>query len=154
MNAVEKVAVAYDADFYEWLRHQTHLLKERRLAELDLEHLTEEIEDLGNELLASVQSWAAQILAHLVCLKLSPASDPKAHWEDEVATFRLSLTGRLENSPSLERKLSGSYDKMWLKARRLAQVKLRRDGVTQLPAECPFTLAQVLDPDFFPEPDR
>jgi len=38
----------YDADFVVWTAHMAELLRAGRLDELDIEHLAEEIEDLGS----------------------------------------------------------------------------------------------------------
>lgn len=150
MNAVEKV-VAYDTDFYDWVTCQARLMKARRFAELDLAHLIEEIEDLGNEQLFKVQSWTVQIQAHLACLRWCPNSEPRSHWQDEIRTWRINTQLRLQSSPSLRRKLAEGYDKLWKHARGVALGKLARDGITRLPEACPFTLEQVLEPDYFPE---
>ena len=150
MNAVDKLAsVDYDRDFYHWLCHQQDLLRQRRFEEIDLANLIEEIEDLGSELLHAVQSWTTQILVHLTCLTFALSSEPKRHWANEIRTFRGSLHARLESSPSLRNKLAQSYDKLWRRARRDASAKLRADGVLSLPEQCPFTLEQVLDEDYF-----
>jgi hypothetical protein len=37
-----------DTDFYEWTAQSAELLRQHRLQDLDLEHLAEEIEALGN----------------------------------------------------------------------------------------------------------
>ena len=37
----------YEEDFYVWAERQTELLRARRFDELDLEHLTEEVDDLS-----------------------------------------------------------------------------------------------------------
>lgn len=151
MNAVENMAVGYDADFHDWVAHQARLLREGRLDEVDRDHLAEEVEDLGRELLFAVQSWATQILAHLACLRFSPASEPASHWKGEIVAFRIDLAKRLRASPSLRRKLAEGFDDLWRDARKLALHKMRRDAVEHLPADCPFTLAQVLDENFFAE---
>ena len=40
----------YEEDFYVWSQRQAELLRTRRYDELDLEHLIEEVEDLGGAL--------------------------------------------------------------------------------------------------------
>ncbi len=40
-------AELYDKDFAEWTRHNAELLRAGRTSEADLEHIAEEIEDLG-----------------------------------------------------------------------------------------------------------
>ena len=42
------VSDEYDTDFYAWALHNAQLLRERRFSELDVEHLIEELEDMGN----------------------------------------------------------------------------------------------------------
>jgi hypothetical protein len=42
----------YEQDFYAWAREQASLLRAGRYDELDLKHLTEEVEDLGGSLLS------------------------------------------------------------------------------------------------------
>lgn len=154
MNAVETVVVGYDADLYEWLRHQARLLKERRLEALDLENLIEEIEDLGSEQLNAAESFVRQILIHLLCLQFSGSSAPQRHWKVEIGNFRIELAKRLKRSPSLRRKIADSFEEEWRNARRLALLKLDGEPARAIPQDCPFTLAQVLDEDFFQEPVR
>ena len=55
----------YDRDFYSWAYHQSILLRERRFDELDLLHLSEEIEDLGKRHYDQLESHLMQIIAHL-----------------------------------------------------------------------------------------
>ena len=41
----------YEKDYYLWLTNTANLLREKNLAELDLPHLIEEIEDMGLSLI-------------------------------------------------------------------------------------------------------
>jgi hypothetical protein len=52
----------YETDFYAWAREQAALLRAGRFRELDLEHLVEEVEDLGGALKRSVRSRVRTIL--------------------------------------------------------------------------------------------
>ena len=63
----------YEQDFYAWAREQATLLRAGRFDELDLEHLTEEVEDLGGSLYRSVRSRVRTIIEHLLKLEHSPA---------------------------------------------------------------------------------
>jgi Domain of unknown function DUF29 len=71
----------YGTDFYAWTRHQAdelRRLKELRLnAELDLDHVAEEIEDLGNAVRKSVRSQVRRILEHFLKLAVSLADAPR-----------------------------------------------------------------------------
>ncbi|WP_255356429.1 MULTISPECIES: DUF29 family protein [Cylindrospermopsis] len=40
--------ITYEKDFYRWVYQQSNLLREGKFEQLDLGHLIEELEDLGN----------------------------------------------------------------------------------------------------------
>ena len=65
-------AALYETDFYAWTRRQARelrRLKELRLnAELDLDHVAEEIEDLGSAVRKGVRSQVRRILEHFLKL--------------------------------------------------------------------------------------
>ena len=73
--------VSYDEDVLAWSEQQAAVLRE--LAgrkglpnQLDLEHVAEEIEDLGRAEFNAVKSYIRQILAHLVKAASEPAPGP------------------------------------------------------------------------------
>ena len=84
----------YEADFLLWTERQAAelrgLAKSRRDLPnaLDLEHVAEEIEDLGRSELAAVKSYIRQILIHAIKIAARPKSDARFHWAEEIATFR------------------------------------------------------------------
>ena len=61
----------YEQDFYAWSKAQAALLRAGRFADLDLKHLIEEVDDLGESLKRSVRSRLRTIIEHL--LKLDEA---------------------------------------------------------------------------------
>jgi hypothetical protein len=67
---------SYDADFYSWAREQSALLREHRFAELDIENLAEEVEDLARREARELQSRHETLLAHLVKWEFQPAGRP------------------------------------------------------------------------------
>jgi len=67
-------AQTYETDFLDWTQEQSALLRARHWEELDLEHLAEEIEDLGREQKLALQSLLRQILLHLLKLEISPTT--------------------------------------------------------------------------------
>ena len=54
----------YERDFYAWTQAQAALLEAGHLGSLDLEHLAEEIEDMGSEQRHAVSSRLRHLLAH------------------------------------------------------------------------------------------
>jgi hypothetical protein len=145
----------YEEDFYAWTQRQAELL--RRLPaisnELDVEHIAEEIEDLGRSDLRTAQSLCEHIIEHFLKLEYSGLMDPLDHWRDEIVEWRLQVEKVLTRSIEAKLDLPDRYRA----ALRLVR-RLERDvpGFSaRLPVECPYTLDQILgsgDEDWFPEP--
>jgi hypothetical protein len=55
----------YDRDFYSWALRQAELVRARRLGELDLENIAEELESLGKEQAHKLESAFRVLLVHL-----------------------------------------------------------------------------------------
>jgi hypothetical protein len=141
----------YEDDFYLWVARQADLLRKGRFRDLDLGHLIEEVEDLGTNLRSAVTSRTREIILHLLKLQYSPAVEPRAGWRESVGKQRDDL--ELEITPSLRRHLATELETIFLKARRRAVDELAQDRVKpdQLPATCPYTLEQIVDPVWRPE---
>lgn len=136
----------YEQDFYAWTREQAMLLRAGRYDELDLEHLTEEVEDLGGSLYRSVRSRIRTIMEHLLKLQHSPATEPRGLWRDTIHAQRADLEDDL--TASLRRRVRSELPKQYARARAAAARSLRRYGETAaadaLPASCPYTLDQIV----------
>jgi hypothetical protein len=141
----------YEEDFYLWVERQAELLRQGRFRALDLAHLIEEVEDLGTNLRNAVASRTREIVLHLLKIQYSPAVEPRRGWRDSVGKQRDDL--ELEITPSLRRHLITELESVYQLARRRAVDDLAQDGVKpdQLPASCPYTLEQILDPVWRPD---
>jgi hypothetical protein len=143
----------YEEDFYAWTQQQAELL--RRLPavgnEIDLEHVAEEIEDLGRSDLRAAQSLCEHIIEHFLKLEYSGLEQPADHWRDEIVEWRLQLDKILTRSIEAKLDLAERYRA----ALRLLR-RLERDvpGLTsRLPRACPYTLEQIFasgDEEWFP----
>jgi hypothetical protein len=135
----------YEQDFYAWAREQATLLRAERYDQLDLEHLTEEVEDLGGSLYRSVRSRVRTIIEHLLKLEYSPAAEARGLWRDMIDAQRADLEDDL--TASLKRRLRSELPRQYLRARVAAARSLRRYGETAaadaLPETCPYTLDQI-----------
>jgi Domain of unknown function DUF29 len=146
----------YEADFYAWTRQQALAL--RRFARtrpnlpLDLEHIAEEIQDLGKSERDTVYSLAQRVIEHFLLIEHSPATDQRLHWADEIDTFRDQMKRKL--SPTIRRHLKRDLGEVYADGRRIVARKMGRYGEEQaaaaLPAHCPYTVEQVLG-DWLPE---
>ncbi|NBC32634.1 MAG: DUF29 family protein [Alphaproteobacteria bacterium] len=145
----------YDRDFLLWTEEQAAALRragETRVnAPVDWQAVAEEIEDLGRRQKFAAESLLRQIILHLLKLQLTRAAEPRAHWRKEVGNFRDDLHKELEDSPSLEGKLD--LARVYRYARRRAVRDLPDWGIDpqHIPHECPFSLDQLLDEDWWPE---
>ena len=144
-------ASLYERDFYAWTQAQATLLEAGRLGSLDLEHLAEEIEDMGSEQRHAVSSQLRHLLTHLLKLRYSPARYPRRGWIVETQNARDEIAARLATSPSLRTQLPRLLDEEWPRARRAAVLQMDVYGEqADIPRECPFTLEQALDDDYRP----
>jgi hypothetical protein len=141
----------YEEDFYVWTQRQAELLRAGRFADLDLPHLIEEVEDLAKSQQREVFSRTQQILRHLLELQYSAAVDPRPGWRQTVGEQRDELD--LALTPSLRRELEASLGERFERARRSALRDLAEHGEhpTGLPDACPYSVGQILDPDWRPD---
>jgi hypothetical protein len=146
----------YEADFYAWTRQQALALrrfaKTRPNLPLDLEHIAEEIQDLGKSERDAVYSLARQIMQHLLLIEHSPAIAQQQHWMDEIDEFRAQVNPKL--SATIRRHLRRDLGEVYGNGRRVVGRKMRRYGedlaADALPAECPYTVEQVVG-DWLPQ---
>ena len=132
----------YDADFVEWSARTAELMRAGRLDEVDIEHVAEEIEDLGKRDRWAVHSQMLKLLLHQVKRKIQPERD-SASWRRSIINSQERIAVRTNDSPSLERFLEEQLQDIYTRAVRGA---LFETGVklADLPERCPFTLHQLL----------
>lgn len=141
--------VGYDVDFVEWTAQMAELLREGRFAELDIEHLAQEIEDLGKRDGRSVDSQLRRMLLHLIKLRIQPKRAGSS-WRHSILDARDKIEGLLADSPSLRRKLESQREKIYRRAvvDALAETNLtKRAAEFNIPAGCPYSLDELLGPD-------
>jgi hypothetical protein len=150
-------ALLYEEDFYAWTQEQAAALRrlaaERWNGPLDLEHLAEEVEDLGKEQRHAVWSQLARIVEHRLKLAYSPAREPRLGWLDSVDEATSSAARRL--TPTIRREIEAVLDEIYREGRRRAVRGLlahgEREAAARLPERCPWTLDELLSPP--PEDD-
>ena len=141
----------YHQDHYAWTREQAALLARGCLTGIDVPHLIEALESLGASERRELQSLFRQILVHLLKLEYSKATLPRAKWTEEISEFRAQAETALEDTPSLAAMAQTLFSKAWPQARKIAETSLAAYGeAVKLPAECPYTLDQTLNQDFWP----
>jgi hypothetical protein len=148
--ATSDLSGLYDEDFFEWTQRNAELLRAGQVRQSDVEHIAKEIEDLGQQDLRELHRRSRSLLAHLLVGQLQPARH--AHFRlGPVHEERIWLDGLVEQSPSLRIRLAADLPAYYAGAVRLAMA-MARTAVDRerFPAECPFTVEQILDPEFLP----
>jgi hypothetical protein len=146
----------YDDDFYAWTQHQAAVLREMAVADnrFDREHVAEEIEDLGKNARNAVRSQVRRIIEHFLKLQYTPAHGPRAEWMVSIVDARAILADDL--TATLRADATRELDRLYRAARKQGSLGLERygerDAAVLMPNECPYTLDEILDDDWYPEP--
>ena len=69
MLGVHQLKQLYELDDSQWLGETISLLRNHQFQQLDLEHLIEELEDLGKEKKNAVASLLEQVIRHLLLMQ-------------------------------------------------------------------------------------
>jgi len=145
MNAAE----LYDRDFAEWAVRNAELLRSGRVAEADLDHIAEEIEDMAKRERRAMQSRLARLIQHLLKWQVQPMKR-SASWQSMIAEQRFRIGKLLDDNPSFRQELAKWIDQEYDHAVHLATLDtgLKRD---RFPSSWPYTLEQTLDRGFLPD---
>jgi len=138
----------HDRDFFEWTRQQTGLLRTGDFAQVDLENLIEEISSLGERDKREAKSRLVLILLHLLKWRYQPVRRGNS-WRRTINEQRTELALLLDDSPSLGRVVDESFQRCYDLAKRRAADETGLLAST-FPENCPWTMAQALDGDFWP----
>ena len=142
------MATTYDRDFYRWAMEQANLLRSGRLTEIDVEHLIEEIENMGRSEKRELESRLKVLLTHLLKWQFQPSHRERS-WELTIKEQRRAIAHLLKDNPSLksqlEEILNDAYELAILAA-------ARETGLDEqvFPQRCPWESEQLLDIRFLP----
>ena len=95
-------ATAYDKDVILWSQEQARLLRAGRFAELDIEHLADEIEDVGKSEKRELASRMAVLLAHLLKWKTPTSENRPNSWRATIIDQRKRIALAIKETPSLK----------------------------------------------------
>jgi hypothetical protein len=138
----------YDTDFYRWTQAQAEALRTNNLTALDLEHLAEEIADLGKRDRRAVESFFELIALHLLKWAYQPVRRNPS-WRTSVRNARNRLEKILRDSETLTHHAAGELDAIYRRARHGAADETGLPLAT-FPEACPWNLTQLQDPEYWP----
>jgi len=140
---------SYNTDIVAWAREQARLLREGRFDTLDVEHIAEEIEDVGKSEQRELESRMAILLAHLLKWQRQPERRG-ASWRRTINEQRKAVIRRLNKTPSLKADWQDPdwWAGVWGDA---VSAAWSEAGLEDLPECCLWTGDQILDEDYWPD---
>ncbi|KKI99139.1 DUF29 domain-containing protein [Prochlorothrix hollandica] len=140
----------YEQDYQLWLMATARQLSERQFDDLDIEHLLEEVLELGRRDKRRLESLLTRLWEHLLKLRYWEAEriQNRGHWEGEITNFRVQIKRELKVSPSLQRYLEEVMGECYGDARRVVARRAELP-LEVLPEEPISTLEELLSFDWF-----
>ena len=142
----------YEEDLYAWALKNAALLRAGRVSEIDVQHLAEELEDMGKSERRALRSQLHNLLLHLLKWQFQP-SHRGVSWKLLLRNARHRIGIIIEDSPSLRPQIQVLILKEYPTARLDA---IDETGLPEasFPQTCPYTLEQVIDIAYFPSAEE
>ena len=137
----------YERDFFQWTQATAALIRAGKWNQIDPESVAEELESLGKEDRRELEDRIEALIVELLKWWAQP-EDRCGKWASAIRRQRRDVMLILRDSPSLQGYLPACLAEAYPPAREKA---LEATRLYTLPEVCPFTPAQVLDTDFWPE---
>jgi hypothetical protein len=139
----------YDRDFYAWANEQAALLRAGKLSQADIAHIAEEIESIGRAEKRELVSRLTVLLLYLLKWRYQPGLRGPS-WEATLHVQRRDLSDHMEDNPSLKALLPYAIERAYGSAvlKAVAETGLPKNT---FPAAVPWTFAELMDEDFWPE---
>jgi hypothetical protein len=143
------LATLYEHDIALWSDLMVDLLRQGKFDQLDIDHLIEEVSDLGRRERDRLVSSVRLILHHLLKWQFQPERRSRS-WAKTIQRERINVESYLEDTPSLKRILNQDWlAKIYRIARKDAALETDLP-LSTFPEQCPYTWEQVLDEQFLP----
>lgn len=143
---INPAANQYEQDFYAWTLAQSELLLARDWSKLDIENLAEEILSLGKQQKHELRNRLGILIGHLLKWDYQPKLRGKS-WRATIREQRDEILDILKENPSLKPYLDEAIQKGFRQGINLVLRETPLD-VDDLPSECPYEIAQLLDLKF------
>ena len=108
LDKLEKLCMTtinYEADIIAWANEQAWLVRNRKFELLDVEHIAEEIEDVGKSEQRELGNRMTVLIAHLLKWQFQPERQGRS-WELTIRNQRKAIQLHLKQVPSLKSKLN------------------------------------------------
>ncbi len=141
---------SYEHDVAAWSVEQARLLRAGLFDQLDVEHIADEIEDVGKGEARELASHMAVLLAHWLKWEHQPMLRSPG-WQNTIREQRKQVLRRLKRTPSLRPELEnpGFIEDAWSDAR-LAAARETGIDIARFPPEPTWPFPEVLREDWAP----
>jgi hypothetical protein len=146
---IAPMSALYDTDTYTWAMRQADALRRRSANEIDWENVAEEIESVGKSEVRELRSRYVVLLSHLLKWLFQPQKRSRS-WESTIGLQRELVVEHMSTNPGLKPLQDELFGRAFREARVRACEETGLDPDT-FPETNPFTLAQAMDPDFWPQ---
>ncbi len=142
------MGIAYQHDILAWANEQAAFLRAGRFDLLDIDHLADEIEDVGKSEQRELMSRMAVLLAHLLKWRYQPERRGTS-WQRTIREQRKVVVLRLKSTPSLKPQLNNEdwLEEVWADAVAIAVAETNR---ADFPERLVWDLKDVLSLDWLP----
>lgn len=141
--------VRYETDIVAWATEQASLLRNKKFEGLDIDHIAEEIEDVGKSEQRELASRLVILITHLLKWQFQPQQRGRS-WEITIRNQRKAIRLHVRQAPSLKVKLNDQdwLDIVWGDAVYEAS---KETGLDAFPDICPWSIQDILADDWLPE---
>lgn len=129
-------ATDYEDDVHAWAQEQARLLRAGAWSRLDIDHLADEIADVGRSERHALTSALSVILLHLLKWDHQPGRRSR-RWVTSIRTERSVVEERLTDNPSLRSQIDQLIARAYRRARIEAAGETGLDEDT-FPQICPY----------------
>ena len=141
---------SYDGDIIAWANEQAKLLRAGLFSQLDIEHLAEEIEDVGKSEQRELENRMAVLLAHLLKWQHKPERQGNS-WQRTIKDQRDRIARRIQKTPSLKTDLDDIewWRGVWADA---LDIAVKETGLLydDFPESCSWVFEELMNPGFWP----
>jgi len=136
----------YEDDLYTWVQEQVALLRAGRVDALDLDHIAEELSDVGNAQYNQLESALRVLMMHMLKWDQQPEKRTPS-WIFSIREQRRRYARLLRKNPGLQSSLEEARDAAYPNARDWASEECHLP-VDEFPPECPYEWDDILNRPF------
>ena len=143
---------SYESDVVVWAQEQARMLRARQFSLLDIEHIAEEIEDVGKSEKRELRNRMSLLLAHLLKWQYQPERRGNS-WRRTIKEQRKAILDCLDETPSLKPDMQDPQwrERVWADA---ISAVLKEVELDNLPENCPWFISEILQFEFYPDAAR